>query len=98
MSTFLCRWPNGDFSVLIARSKKDAIERLDEIDSADDCQMTPLKDFLVTFRLGDDGKFVYEGLGERARNEILKAAYPALLRGDSDAVKQERDRLGDGDK
>jgi hypothetical protein len=69
---------------------------LNEIDSADDCEMTPLADFLVSFKLGDDGEFVCEGLGEMARNEILKAAYPALLSGDSDAVKQERDRLWDG--
>jgi hypothetical protein len=60
--------------------------------------MTSLKQFLVTFKLADDGKFVCEGLGEMARNEILKAAYPALLRGNSDAVRQERDRLSDGEE
>jgi hypothetical protein len=75
-----------------------AIERLDEIDDANDpqCQITTLNDFLVTFKLADDGEFVCEGLGEVAHDEIMKAAYPALLRRGSEAVKQERERLSDG--
>jgi hypothetical protein len=98
MTTFLCRWSNGDFSVVVASNKEDAINKLNEIDSADDCEITALKEFLVSFKLADDGEFVCEGLGEVSRNEILTAAYPALMSGDPNAVKQERDRLWDGDK
>ena len=39
---FLCRWPNGDCSVVMARSKADAIEKLDEVANAEDCPMVEL--------------------------------------------------------
>jgi hypothetical protein len=31
MPLFLCRWPNGDCSVLWARNKEDAVEVLDQV-------------------------------------------------------------------
>ncbi len=35
MAVFLCRWPNGDISIVSARNKDDAIVKLDEIGNAD---------------------------------------------------------------
>jgi hypothetical protein len=35
MPVFLCRWPNGDFSMVKANNKDQAIEFLDEIDNAE---------------------------------------------------------------
>ena len=34
MPLFLCRWPNGDCSVVLARTKADAIVELDQRDVA----------------------------------------------------------------
>ena len=35
MAIYLCRWPNGEFSIVNAKSKADAIERLDEWGNAE---------------------------------------------------------------
>jgi len=35
MSLFLCRWPNGDCSVVQARTKEDAISELDQVGNAE---------------------------------------------------------------
>lgn len=34
MPLFLCRWPNGDCSVVLARTKEDAIIELDQVGNA----------------------------------------------------------------
>jgi hypothetical protein len=66
MPVFLCRWQNGDFSVVKAINKDQAIEFLDEVGNAEDCTITPLKDFMVHFKLADDAEFVLESYGEMA--------------------------------
>ena len=35
MPVYLCRWPNGEVSIVQARDKTDAIFRLDEFDNAE---------------------------------------------------------------
>ena len=65
---FLCRWPNGDFSVVKASSKDEAIELLDEIGNAEGSPVTPINDtFMVHFVLTDDGDFELQGWGEPTR-------------------------------
>jgi hypothetical protein len=64
MPLYLCRWPNGDCSVIRAANKAEAIEMLDEVDNAEGCPLTPLSDFMVHFRLSDAGKIECEGFGE----------------------------------
>jgi hypothetical protein len=76
---FLCRWPNGDFSVVKASSKDEAIELLDEIGNAEGSPLTPIKDnFMVHFVLTDDGDFELQGWGEETAELIMKRAYPVL--------------------
>ena len=76
---FLCRWPNGDFSVVKASNKDEAIELLDEIGNAEGSPVTPIKDnFMVHFVLTDDGDFELEGWGEETGELIMKRAYPVL--------------------
>jgi hypothetical protein len=76
---FLCRWPNGDFSVVKASSKDEAIELLDEIGNAEGSPLTPIKDnFMVHFVLTDDGDFELQGWGEETGELIIKRAYPVL--------------------
>jgi hypothetical protein len=38
MGVFLYRWPNGDCSVVLARTKADAVEKLDEVANAEGCR------------------------------------------------------------
>ena len=77
MPVFMCRWPNGDFSFVSARSKSEAIETLDEIANAEGCPLSVVRDFMVHFRLEEDGTFEHEGFGEVTENTIWKD-YPIL--------------------
>ena len=43
MPLFLCRWPNGDCSVVLARTKEDAIIELDQVGNAEDCPITQVR-------------------------------------------------------
>ena len=42
MPLFLCRWPNGDCSVVRARTRIEAVRRLDEVGNAETCPLTQL--------------------------------------------------------
>ena len=95
---FLCRWPNGDCSVVMARSKADAIEKLDEVANAEGCPMVELSEAQVHFALTNDGQLVLDGLGDDTEQDIFECCYPALgeaLTTGKDvvgAVQIERDR------
>ena len=98
---FLCRWPNGDCSVVLARDKVNAIEKLDEVANAEGCPMTKLSAAQIHFALGEDGQLVLDGLGEETEREILEFCYPelgaALADGEdvASAVRRERERVKD---
>ncbi len=77
MPVFMCRWSNGDFSFVSARDKSKAIEALDEIDNAEGCPLSVVEDFMVHFRLEEDGTFELDGFGEVTENSIWKE-YPIL--------------------
>ena len=91
MPLFLCRWPNGDCSVVGARNKNDAIGELDQVGNAEGCPITQVRTFQVHFVLTDRGELALEGLGEGTGEEIISFAYPLLDNALSDAY------LGDGD-
>ncbi len=77
MPVFICRWSNGDFSFVSARDKSKAIEALDEIANAEGCPLSVVEDFMVHFRLEEDGTFELDGFGEVTENTIWKD-YPIL--------------------
>ena len=101
MPIFLCRWPNGDVSIVSARNQDDAIEALDEFDNADHAHISQLREqFLVDFRLNDDGHLELNQFGEATLNEIMEKAFPELEKTYSEdpavihqAVERERKRL-----
>ena len=99
MPIFLCRWPSGDCSIVSARTKSEAIERLDEVANAEGCPITQLDHLQVHFALTDEGHLALEGLGEEAEDEIFEFCYPeleqALADGDDigTAVSRERERV-----
>jgi hypothetical protein len=81
----LCRWPNGDCSVVWARNREDAILELDQVGNAEACPLDPIRTLQVHFTLSDRGELIVEGLGEGTREEILSSAYPLLDEALSDA-------------
>ena len=60
----MCRWPNGDLSFVCARTKEDAIVMLDEWDNAELAELRQIRDFMVDFRLTDDGELELQAFGE----------------------------------
>jgi len=78
MPLFLCRWSNGDCSVVWARTKEDAIIELDQVANAEGCPITQVRTFQAHFVLTDRGELALEGFGEGAKEEIVSFAYPLL--------------------
>jgi hypothetical protein len=84
--------------MVLARSKADAVEKLDEVANAEGCPMVELSEAQVHFALTDDGHLVLDGLGEDTEQDIFEFCYPALgkaLAAGKDvvrAVQLERDR------
>jgi hypothetical protein len=63
---FMCRWMNGDVSFVSARTKEDAIVMLDEWDDAEGAEISQIRDFIVDFRLNDEGDLELAEFGETA--------------------------------
>ncbi len=107
MPVYVCRWENGDFSVVQARSKDDALEMLDEVANAEGMPLYPITDFMVHFQLAGDGTIKLEGFGDDFWYHITESIHPILGKlGDSPhdpdpdaqarikkAVEEERNRL-----
>jgi hypothetical protein len=75
---YLCRWPNGDFSVVTADSKRDAIIALDEWAGAHPSQLHPIDRFMADFRLSDDGEIDLTQLSGETHEVVWDTCYPAL--------------------
>jgi hypothetical protein len=78
MAIYLCRWPNGDCSVVNAKTKIDAIELLDEWGNAEEASLTRLADCMFDFKLRDDGHLELADIGEATHECIMEACYPEL--------------------
>jgi hypothetical protein len=59
MAIYLCRWPNGDFSIVSASNKNHAIELLDEFGSAEYTKLMRMPDCLLDFSLNPMGALNY---------------------------------------
>ncbi len=78
MPVYVCRWPNGDCSVVQARSKQAAIIKLDEMDNAEGCPLIRLDECQVHFRLTDEGQLELQSFGEETESGIWNLCYPVL--------------------
>ena len=78
MPLYLCRWPNGDCSVVRANNKGEAVELLDEIGNAEGCPLIPLSTFMVHLRISDEGEVEFDSLGEATEDALFALAYPLL--------------------
>jgi len=100
MAVFLCRWPNGDISIVEAKNKTDANLKLDEFDNADHAELYRMKEFLMDLKLTDDGALEINhdegmaGFGEDTINQIMEKAYPQL---NSVSLSDEAEQLSEGD-
>src|SRR6266851_3298849 len=78
MAIYLCRWPNGDFSIVSARTKSGAIEMLDEWGNAEQASVTRMPDCMFDFRLDDDGQIELADIGEATHDYVMETCYPEL--------------------
>lgn len=75
---YLCRWPNGDFSIVKARNKREAILLLDELGPAELSFLLPLQVGMFDFGLTDDGEIQLKEIGEETLDVIFDHCYPEL--------------------
>src|SRR5215472_2196814 len=106
---YLCRWPNGDFSVVNAATKGEAIELLDEWGNAEEATVRRMGNCMFDFQLSDSGEIELAALGDATREFIMETCYPELQEALDDAgddgrksrerirkaVERERKRLWD---
>lgn len=78
MALYLCRWENGDFSIIQAKNREHAIEMLDEVANAEGLPLYALTDFMVHFRLTDEGVVELEGFGEIFGDHVRERVHPVL--------------------
>src|SRR5260370_23557213 len=78
MAIYLCRWANGEFSIVNAKTKVEAIELLDEWGNAEQAFLVRLTDCMFDFRLGDDGQIELSDIGGSTRDCIMETCYPEL--------------------
>jgi len=78
MAIYLCRWPNGEFSIVSAKTKSGAIEMLDEWGNAEQAFLTRMSDCMFDFRLSDDGQIELADIGEATRESVMETCYSEL--------------------
>jgi hypothetical protein len=78
MALYLCRWEDGDFSVVQANNKEHAVEMLDEVANAEGLPLYTIADFMAHFRLTDEGIVELEGFGERFGDHVREHVHPVL--------------------
>jgi hypothetical protein len=78
MAIYLCRWPNGEFSIVSAKTKDEAIELLDEWGNAEQAILTRMTDCMFDFRLNDEGRIELANISEYTEERIMKTCYPNL--------------------
>jgi hypothetical protein len=106
LKNYVCRWPNGDMSLVQGETKMDAIILLDEVGGAAEEYLHEIKlPLVVHFSLedlfvGDTHPFPIEVFGEELGMELSRVAYPIAhdLEDPTDkqlmkAVQQERTRV-----
>ena len=77
---YLCRWPNGDFSIVRADDKRTAVVQLDEWAGAEPAWLTPMDACMIDFRLSDEGEIELTEFGEETADFIWDTCYPELDR------------------
>jgi hypothetical protein len=75
---YLCRWPNGEFSLVKADDRKGAVVQLDEWAGAEPAWLVPLETCMVDFRLNDRGEIELAEFGEETGDFIWEKCYPYL--------------------
>ena len=91
MPLFLCRWPNGDFSIVSASNETHAIAQLHEHGDVEPVELWQMPNCLMTFQLDNLGDFELCGFGALTMKFINDNCYPALAQAIGKAERDEND-------
>ena len=75
---YLSRWPNGEFSIVKAETRREALIVLDEWAGAHASYLYPMETCMIDFRLNDLGEIELNQFGEETRDIIWQMCYPEL--------------------
>jgi hypothetical protein len=75
---YLCRWPNGDFSLVTANTRREALVALDEWGGAHPAQLSPIDACMVDFSLNDHGEIELAQFGAETGYLVWEICYPQL--------------------
>jgi len=75
---YLCRWPNGDFSLVTANTRREALVALDEWGGAHPTQLSPIDVCMVDFSLNDQGEIELAEFGAETEHLVWETCYPEL--------------------
>ena len=89
MPVFLCRWPNGEFSIVSAATKSDAIEMLDEWGNAEAAVLMRMPACMFDFRLNDRGEIELSQISQYTEDFVREKCYPELQQIILDAIDDE---------
>jgi hypothetical protein len=91
---YLCRWQNGEFSLVKADDRKEAVLQLDEWAGAEPAWLVPMETCMVDFRLNDRGEIELNEFGEETAEFIWDTCYPELdqVLSSEDALKHPNDK------
>src|SRR5215472_12631032 len=80
MPVYMCRWENGEVSVVSAKSKKDVCLLLDELAEVEPDDLHPVSDFMLSFKLTDNGALdEVSEMGEDTQELFNQTIYPVLF-------------------
>jgi hypothetical protein len=75
---YLCRWPNGEFSLVKAADREDAVVQLDEWAGAEPSWLEPVETCMIDFRLNDRAEIELAVFGDETAEFIWEKCYPEL--------------------
>jgi hypothetical protein len=75
---YLCRWPNGEFSLVMVPTRRAALVELDEWAEGHPDELFPTESCMLDFRLNDDGQIGFTQFAEDTEAFIWETAYPVL--------------------
>jgi hypothetical protein len=78
MAMYVCRWPNGDFSIVSAATKEEAVILLDEWGNAERASLKRMPECMMDFRLRNDGQIELSSIGEATDEFIMQTCFPEL--------------------
>ena len=77
---YMYRWPNGEFSVIKAENRNDALLQLSEWAEADPLALEPMNSCMIDFAPNDVGELELVVFGGETHNEVMEWCYPELIR------------------